>query len=253
MLAFAGLLAYAGVAFVLGRGRRRSADRRIVVDWHTGSRSTATTRSPFSPTASRCRAVADLELRYGGAVWRFSNVGNRAAFAATPNVYMPQYGGYDPVGVARGVAVAGNPNVWLITGQRLFLFYDSARRAEIRRRSGSRDRLGRPQMAGRAAHAHAVTLTAPRSPQAMKPGNRSSACHRRAASRPVQSRCRRPPRGSRGRPRCPNRGSAPAADKGRRRLRRAGRISPTSRIATSFAVRKAVDESPACAPQDASG
>ena len=36
---------------------------------------------------------------------------------------MPQYGGYDP----RGVAVAGNPNVWLIAGARLFLFYDRTR------------------------------------------------------------------------------------------------------------------------------
>ena len=40
---------------------------------------------------------------------------------------MPQFGGYDPLGVAHGVAVAGNPGVWLITGGRLFLFYDSDR------------------------------------------------------------------------------------------------------------------------------
>ena len=56
-----------------------------------------------------------------------SNVGNRAAFAARPDVYMPQFGGYDPVGVARGVAVAGNPMIWLISSQRLFLFYDRSR------------------------------------------------------------------------------------------------------------------------------
>jgi hypothetical protein len=40
---------------------------------------------------------------------------------------MPQFGGYDPLGVLHGVAVAGNPNVWLINGERLFLFYDRAR------------------------------------------------------------------------------------------------------------------------------
>ena len=45
----------------------------------------------------------DIELVYGGAVWRFCNVGNREAFAARPEVYMPRFGGYDPVGVARGV------------------------------------------------------------------------------------------------------------------------------------------------------
>ena len=99
-------------------------------------------------------------MRYGGAVWRFCNVGNRAAFAARPDVYMPQYGGYDPLGVARGVAVAGNPNVWLIAGERLFLFYDRSRREKFAAGSGSRDRLGRPQMAGSAAHAHAVSRSA---------------------------------------------------------------------------------------------
>ena len=54
-------------------------------------------------------------------------MGNRAAFAAQPEIYMPQFGGYDPIGVTRGVAVAGNPNVWLIAGQRLYLFYDRTR------------------------------------------------------------------------------------------------------------------------------
>ena len=48
-------------------------------------------------------------------------------FAARPDIYMPQFGGYDPIGVARGVAVAGNPTLWLITSGRLFLFYDRRR------------------------------------------------------------------------------------------------------------------------------
>jgi hypothetical protein len=33
------------------------------------------------------------------------------------------------VGVAHGVAVAGNPGVWAITGGQLFLFYDRDRLA----------------------------------------------------------------------------------------------------------------------------
>jgi hypothetical protein len=40
---------------------------------------------------------------------------------------LPQFGGYDPAGVARGVAVAGNPDLWTISGERLFLFYDRTR------------------------------------------------------------------------------------------------------------------------------
>ncbi|HEX7788900.1 MAG TPA: hypothetical protein VF467_00030, partial [Afipia sp.] len=52
----------------------------------------------------------------------FRNEGNRASFAAHPDIYGPQFGGYDPVDVARGVAFAGNPRLWLITGERLYLF-----------------------------------------------------------------------------------------------------------------------------------
>jgi hypothetical protein len=57
-----------------------------------------------------------------GAVWRFRNEGNRLSFLAHPDIYGPQFGGYDPTDVARGVTVAGNPRFWLVSEQRLYLF-----------------------------------------------------------------------------------------------------------------------------------
>ena len=66
--------------------------------------------------------LPDFEAWQGGAVWRFHNDGNRASFLAHPEVYGPQFGGYDPIDVARGVTVAGNPRFWLVSGQRLYLF-----------------------------------------------------------------------------------------------------------------------------------
>jgi hypothetical protein len=63
-----------------------------------------------------------FEASQAGAIWRFHNEGNRASFVAHPEIYGPQFGGYDPTDVARGVAFAGNPRFWLITGQRLYLF-----------------------------------------------------------------------------------------------------------------------------------
>jgi hypothetical protein len=64
----------------------------------------------------------DFEATEAGAVWRFRNEGNRASFVAHPEVYGPQFGGYDPTDVARGVTFAGNPRFWVITGERLYLF-----------------------------------------------------------------------------------------------------------------------------------
>jgi hypothetical protein len=100
---------------------------QLVVDWHTGLAIDGYDPVAFFTDGKPMAGSADFELRYGGAVWRFRNIGNRAAFAAKPEIYMPQFGGYDPIGVVRGVAVAGNPNVWLVAGARLYLFYDRAR------------------------------------------------------------------------------------------------------------------------------
>jgi hypothetical protein len=66
--------------------------------------------------------LPEFEAAQGGAVWRFRNEGNRASFIAHPEVYGPQFGGYDPVDLARGITVAGNPLFWVVTGQRLYLF-----------------------------------------------------------------------------------------------------------------------------------
>ena len=64
-----------------------------------------------------------FEYAFAGAVWRFRNEGNRAAFMADPDVYAPRFGGYDPVGIARGIALPGNPRLWVLAGERLYLFY----------------------------------------------------------------------------------------------------------------------------------
>jgi hypothetical protein len=66
--------------------------------------------------------LPDFEASEAGAVWRFHNEGNRASFVTHPDIYGPQFGGYDPIDLARGVTVAGNPRFWLVSGERLYLF-----------------------------------------------------------------------------------------------------------------------------------
>jgi hypothetical protein len=72
-----------------------------------------------------------FEAWQGGVVWRFRNEDNRAFFIAHPEIYGPQFGGYDPIDVARGVTVEGNPRFWLIANARLFLFSREASRDEF--------------------------------------------------------------------------------------------------------------------------
>jgi len=73
----------------------------------------------------------DYELSFGDVVWRFRSDGNRAAFSGSPEIYQPRYGGYDPISISRGIAVPGNPMLWAIVGERLYLFYDEAARTEF--------------------------------------------------------------------------------------------------------------------------
>jgi YHS domain-containing protein len=129
----------AALALSLGQAGSASAvTERIVVDWHTGLAIGGYDPVAYFTDGKQMPGSADFEFRYGGAVWRFCNVGNREAFAARPDVYLPQFGGYDPIGVTQGVAVAGKPNVWLIANQRLFLFYD---RVRLERFTADSDRL----------------------------------------------------------------------------------------------------------------
>ena len=103
---------------------------------------------------------AGLELRSGGATWRFQNEGNRAAFAGDPDVYMPRFGGHDPMAVARGAATPGHPELWLIAEQRLYLFYSAEARAAFARNPEKADRGRRAALARGAAHAHALISAA---------------------------------------------------------------------------------------------
>jgi len=75
----------------------------------------------------------DFELRYRGAVWRFRNSGNLAAFRDHPEDYEPQFGGYDPVGIGRGAPTPGNPIFWLVESRRLYLFHSEQAQTEFRK------------------------------------------------------------------------------------------------------------------------
>ena len=73
---------------------------RVVVNRYTGL-----AIEGFDPVAyfvdARPRVgLPDFEVSEAGAVWRFRNEGNRASFMAHPDIYGPQFGGYDPIDLA---------------------------------------------------------------------------------------------------------------------------------------------------------
>jgi hypothetical protein len=107
---------------------RAVTTERVVVDRHTGLALYGVDPVGYFTDRKPVPGRSDFELSHAGAIWRFHNEGNRAAFAADPHVYMPRYGGYDPVGVSRGLATPGFPTLWVVFKERLYLFYTAEAR-----------------------------------------------------------------------------------------------------------------------------
>lgn len=81
---------------------------------------------------TQARAVKgspSFEHTWSGVRWRFASAADRDAFAASPEKYAPQFGGYCSYGVSRGLAVPGDPEAWKIVGGRLYLNFDKRVRA----------------------------------------------------------------------------------------------------------------------------
>jgi YHS domain-containing protein len=55
------------------------------------------------------------------ATWLFESAENRAKFAANPEAYVPQYGGYCVVGLANGKQGRGDPQAWTVRNGKLYL------------------------------------------------------------------------------------------------------------------------------------
>jgi hypothetical protein len=104
---------------------------RVVSDPNTGLAISGIDPVAYFTDRRPVAGLPQYELRYAGTIWRFQNPGNQAAFVAHPDIYMPRYGGYDPIAIGRGVALAGNPLLWTIADQHLYLFFNDEARARF--------------------------------------------------------------------------------------------------------------------------
>ncbi len=62
-----------------------------------------------------------ITAEYNGATFAFASEANRDAFTADPAKYVPQYDGHCAYGVAKGGKVPGNPTLWRIIDDKLYL------------------------------------------------------------------------------------------------------------------------------------
>jgi len=120
-IAFLAVLAGIYVAFP-GLSALASTTERVVVNRYSGLAIEGYDPVAYFTENQPVLGLPDYEASQAGAIWRFHNEGDRASFVAHPEIYGPQFGGYDPIDIARGVTLAGNPRFFLVSGQRLYLF-----------------------------------------------------------------------------------------------------------------------------------
>ncbi len=79
----------------------------------------------FFKESKPVRGKNDLRFDYKGSTFIFSSADNRATFAADPEKYAPQYGGYCAFGTARGYKADIDPATFTVIDGRLYLNYNT--------------------------------------------------------------------------------------------------------------------------------
>ena len=67
------------------------------------------------------KGSAEFTHGWNGVTWHFATVENRDAFAADPEAYAPQYGGYCAWAVSQGYTASTIPDAWRVVDGKLYL------------------------------------------------------------------------------------------------------------------------------------
>lgn len=109
-----GLPAFAGEQYIDGTGFAASGYDVVA---YRGLASNAV----GTPQITGVPGQADITADYNDATFAFSTQANRAKFLEDPAFYAPQYDGHCAYGVSKGGKVPGNPNLWRIVDDKLYL------------------------------------------------------------------------------------------------------------------------------------
>ncbi len=76
------------------------------------------------------RGQESITFEWRDAVWQFSSADNKERFAASPDQFAPQFGGFCAFAVIKGFTADPAPDAWHIEGESLYVFADKDVRDE---------------------------------------------------------------------------------------------------------------------------
>ncbi|UJW87235.1 YHS domain-containing (seleno)protein [Devosia sp. SL43] len=130
------------VSAALAPAQAQSVVTLIVTDPLTGIGLSGTDPVSYFTEPIPLAGRSDHEFIWQNVPWYFATAANRDIFAGNPDIYAPQFGGHDAMGVARGFVSDSDPRIYAVFKQRLYMFYSAANREAF---------LLAPDAAGRAA------------------------------------------------------------------------------------------------------
>lgn len=71
------------------------------------------------------KGTKEFTVNHSGETWYFSSAENLKTFKASPEKYMPQFGGYCAYGMSRGYKAKTDPEAWTIVNGKLYLNYNT--------------------------------------------------------------------------------------------------------------------------------
>ena len=129
----AGLLLIPLMTFLLALSQPAAAQTSSLAQAYVVDPLTSVALGGFDPVSYFTEPLplsgkSDFEYYWHGVSWYFANAANREVFARDPDIYAPQFGGYGTMSMARGYLSEGNPQIYAIMDNRLFLFYSLGNR-----------------------------------------------------------------------------------------------------------------------------
>ncbi len=131
MRTFLGGLVLGGLLLLAGSGVQASTFRingDIVVDPLTGYALGGYDPVSYFTDPEPLPGRREFEILWGGVPWLFASEGNMDIFLKAPQVYAPQFGGHGVMSLARGFLSDGNPLIYKVQDNRLYLFYSFSNR-----------------------------------------------------------------------------------------------------------------------------
>jgi len=125
------LSAAAAPALVLLPGPARAAEPPVFS--RDGAAISGTDPVAYFTEGRPVAGQAAITHDWNGATWRFASPETREMFAADPEAYAPQYGGYCAYAVSRGYTAKTEPEAWHIHEGKLYLNFNRAVRGLWRR------------------------------------------------------------------------------------------------------------------------